>query len=110
VCSSDLPDGPIAPPGLSLELPRPNPSSQRVAIRWSAPRAERITVEILDPSGRRLRLLREGAGEGGTSETAWNGRDDANHRCGSGLYFVRVTAGRDGGVEESVTRRLLRVR
>jgi hypothetical protein len=97
-------------PGLSIAAPHPNPSSERVTIGWSRPHAGRVTAEILDPAGRRVRLLFSGEREPGAAEVEWDGRDAAGRRCWSGIYFARVSATREDGSAESLTRRLVRIR
>lgn len=47
-------------------------------------------VRVVDLQGRTVRHLREGSLPSGLSRLAWDGRDDAGHPVGPGLYFVTV--------------------
>jgi hypothetical protein len=55
-----------------------------------------VTAEVVDPQGRRVRLLchRAELGRGGHS-LSWDGTDDAGVAARAGIYFTRVRAGGD---------------
>jgi len=52
-------------------------------------------VDIYDARGARIRRLASGSFAGGTRTLVWDGRDHHDQAVASGVYFVRVTAGRD---------------
>jgi len=76
----------------------PHPFTDSATLRLEAPRGARVSVEIFDVTGRRLRRL------GGAGELLWDGRDAAGRPVPAGLYLARL---RGGGLEGSA--RLLRV-
>lgn len=78
----------------------PNPFNSAVTIRYSVPRAGRITVRVYDLSGRRLETLMEGHVPAGNGRVRWRAKDYP-----SGTYFLRVMA--DG---EMITQKLLLIK
>jgi flagellar hook capping protein FlgD len=84
-------DGPEA--GLRLHPIRPNPASAAAVVRIELAASERVTVEVLDTAGRRVRTLLSGRDlAAGAHEFVWAGEDDAGVRQRSGIYWFRVTA------------------
>jgi hypothetical protein len=68
----------------------PNPAHGAVAIRYYTPATPTASLEILDVSGRVVRTLAGERWSEGWHETHWDGRDDAGHPLGGGLYWVRL--------------------
>lgn len=68
----------------------PNPGSGRIAVQLSCVAANRSTVTVHDLSGRRIRTLADREFPAGTSELAWDARDERGGRVISGVYFVVV--------------------
>jgi hypothetical protein len=67
----------------------PNPLVDRTQLRFRTASAGRVWLRIFDPSGRRVRHLVSGAYlPSGSHVSEWDGRDDAGHRMGPGLYTV----------------------
>jgi hypothetical protein len=97
---------PGAPSGDNLALEaRPNPSRESTDLSFTLDRSQKVMVGVFAVDGRRVRVLCRGLLEAGQHHVAWDGRDDAGHRVGSGVYFA--------GLETSngkVTRRIARVR
>jgi len=91
--------------GLALSAPAPNPALHGTRLSFSAPRAGDARVEVLDVSGRRVRLLFSGRADAGMHELSWDLHDDGGRAVSAGVYLVRA---RLGG--ETVSRRLSVVR
>ncbi len=79
----------------------PNPFNPSTTISFDLPEAGPVKLEILDPMGRVVRTLIEGALPAGSNEVGWDGRDHAGKPVASGTYFYRVILG-----EETVTDRM----
>ena len=99
---------PLAAPGvdvasvLALDLPFPSPARDLTQIAFTLPVASTARLEVLDISGRRVRLLAHRDFASGRHSIGWDLRDDGERRVPAGLYFVRlVTPGR------RATRRVL---
>ncbi|MBN2171137.1 MAG: hypothetical protein JW819_07460 [Candidatus Krumholzibacteriota bacterium] len=69
----------------------PNPFNPATTLRFETAQAGPVTLDILAPSGRRLRRLCAGDLPAGRHELAWDGRDDAGRRLASGVYFARLS-------------------
>jgi hypothetical protein len=85
---------------LTLHPAEPNPTRAGGAVRLDLPRAQNVTVSIIDPSGRVIRRLADGAFPTGALSIDWDGRDDRGRATPAGVYFVRANA-QDGS---AVTR------
>jgi hypothetical protein len=91
--------------GTTLWPPAPNPSPASVAVRFLLPREERVRLEVVDVTGRLVRLLAEGRLPAGQHARSWDGADAVGQSGPAGLYWVRLTA---GSLHRS--RRLVRLR
>lgn len=69
---------------------RPNPSHTEHRILLSLPAQSWITATVHDISGRTVRTLFSGDLEAGRHILTWNGHDNADRRCGPGIYYLRV--------------------
>ena len=74
--------------------PYPNPFSPETVLSFELPAPAEVVVEILDPSGRRIRRLGGGTFPAGEHGLAWDGTSDAGRPAASGLYFARIVSGR----------------
>jgi hypothetical protein len=63
-------------------------------LELSLPGAEDVRLEIFDARGARVRRLHSGTMDGGTRILVWDGRDSHGRAAASGVYFVRLSAGR----------------
>jgi hypothetical protein len=80
--------------GVRLEHADPNPARAGTWLRFALPGRARVTLAVFDAAGRRVRTLAAGEYDAGAHALAWDGRDERGGRCGAGLYFARLTAGR----------------
>ncbi len=96
-------------PPLTLHAGRPNPFTDHVRIDYELPRRSRVTLDVLDATGRRVCSL-TGHGPGvelgaGPHRAVWSGRDERGRPVSTGVYFVRL-----GANEVSEVRKVLYVR
>jgi hypothetical protein len=82
-------------PGLTyaLEANRPNPFNPSTTVRFTLPAAGRVKLDIFSTSGRLVRRLVDGDRKAGQNQVVWNGKNDAGHDAGSGIYFYRMESG-----------------
>jgi hypothetical protein len=92
-------------PSLWLSAPEPNPGRTSVQLRLRLPNSAPVTAEVLDLSGRRVRMLAYGTFDAGEHSLVWDGRDRDGNEAGAGVYFVRVSI-----PGTRFTRRIVRVR
>ncbi|MCP4546377.1 MAG: hypothetical protein GY835_07920 [bacterium] len=83
----------LAPRGLRLATPFPNPFNPSVKLTFTLSDRQRLVAEIFDVRGRRVKRLADGVFNRGDGELTWDGRDDRGHNLPSGLYFARLEAG-----------------
>ncbi|MEO5618606.1 MAG: FlgD immunoglobulin-like domain containing protein, partial [Candidatus Eisenbacteria bacterium] len=95
----------VSSAGLDFAPPAPNPSGGLTSFRFALPAAARLSVEIVDVGGRRIRTLARGAWPAGSHRIDWDGRSEAGGRVAAGIYFVTVET--DGRRE---SRRFVRLR
>jgi len=88
-------------PVSTLAPPTPNPVTRTASFTFFLPRDGAAELEILDLSGRRVRVLSEGRLPAARYVRTWDLRDDGGLRVPPGLYFARL---RNTG--RSITRRL----
>ena len=69
----------------------PNPFRGRTAIRFRAPQAGAVRVEVFDLVGRRVRTLLDREVEAGWKEVWWAGLDESGVSLPSGAYLVRLS-------------------
>ncbi len=101
-----LPEDPAgsAPVAVARLSAGPTPFSDRLEIRLDLPSPATTRMEIIDPTGRRIRSY-PAAPMAGRARLTWDGRDDSGHPAPSGVYWVRAVVG-----DRTLQTRTLRVR
>jgi len=89
--------------GLHLPFPNPSPAGLRIAFDLTAPAPARIAV--YDVAGRLVRVVAERECAAGTTEIAWDGRNDTGQSVAAGVYIVRVESGKAAAVRKAVLLR-----
>lgn len=80
----------------------PNPAPGAAEIRFGLPRAGAYSLAVYDLRGRRVRLLRQGAGSQPEGILDWHGKDAAGRPLPSGVYLVRLISG-----DQVISRKVL---
>jgi hypothetical protein len=83
------------PAALALRGNEPNPFNPATTIRFDLPAAGPAELSVYDVSGRLVRTLVKGNLVPGRHEIDWTGVDGEGSGCPSGVYFYRLTAGRE---------------
>jgi hypothetical protein len=73
----------------------PNPLRCDTTVRFSLARPGLVELAVYDVRGRRVRVLVEGVLPAGLHTAAWGGRAQSGDAVGSGVYFLRLTAGEE---------------
>lgn len=74
-----------------LQSVHPNPFNPQAIIRYSLPRASRVSLRIFDLSGRLVKILVDNeVVNSGDHETSWNGRDLTGRMVAAGTYLCRL--------------------
>ncbi len=82
----------------------PNPFQARTAVRLDLSSARKVTVTIVDVSGRRVCTLADHVLSAGRHEITWDGRDGRGRAVVPGVYAVRVHEG-----STTSTRKVVRI-
>ncbi len=69
----------------------PNPSRFGFDIGYTLQRSSYVRGEVLDVTGRLVRLIEDSTKDGGPHSVRWDGRDEHGRYAARGVYFVRVT-------------------
>jgi len=73
----------------------PNPFNPSTIIRYAIPSAGRFLVQIFNSQGRLVKTLDQGVAKSGHYSVSWNGRDWKGAEAGSGVYFCRLSFGKE---------------
>ncbi|UCF04141.1 MAG: T9SS type A sorting domain-containing protein [bacterium] len=90
---------------LVLSQNHPNPFNPVTSITFTLFRECDVALAIYDTQGRHIRTLTSGTYERGPHTVIWNGCDRNGHTVSSGIYFYRLTDGR-----EIVSRKMVLIR
>jgi hypothetical protein len=89
---------------LALEGASPNPFRQGTLIALTLPRAQRVSLTIVDLAGRRVRALLSSAYlEAGWQHLRWDGRRDDGRMASAGVYWI-VLRGPDGADRRTIVK------
>jgi hypothetical protein len=81
---------------LTLNQNHPNPFNPSTTIGYYLPVDATVTLDVYDTSGRLVARLLNGAKQAkGTHSVAWRGLDAQGRQSSSGVYFYRLTSGKE---------------
>ncbi len=80
------------PKTFELHQNYPNPFNPQTTIQYDLPRVYKVTVEIFNVHGQRIRLLSSQIQGPGFVQIVWDGRNEHGEAVGSGIYLYRLTA------------------
>ena len=94
--------GPVATPTiaatpreLALTATRPNPFRGALEVEYTLPNAAAALIEVLDVTGRRIRVLQDEWTPAGRHVARWDGTDPGGKAVADGVYLVRLRASGD---------------
>lgn len=99
--------GAVSVPRASLALYQnsPNPFNPTTTIRFALPERCRISLDVYDLEGGLVARLAEGIRDKGAHAVTWSGRNEKGDEVSSGMYFFRLSAGK-----ETLARKLILLR
>ena len=80
------------PTSYALYQNYPNPFNPSTTIKFDLPVDSRVTVEVYNLLGQRVRTLVNETRKAGYHVAEWNGTGDAGQLLSSGVYFLRIDA------------------
>ena len=100
----------IQPEQFSLHQNYPNPFNPETTIVYNLISAAKITIEVYDILGRKVRTLVNEAKETGAYTVSWNGKNDLGRSVASGVYFYKLEALANNTKVFSETKRMILLR
>ncbi len=94
----------LLPATFVLQQNYPNPFNPETTIRFGLPEDIRkaVDVSIYNVLGQKMITLFNGALKAGYHEFKWNGRARNGKPAASGIYFLKISAGKYGGVRKMI--------
>ncbi len=83
-------DPPLPPVDTGIGDIYPNPFSQEARITWQLRGESPILLQIYNIRGQLIRTLAQGTFDAGDHQHWWNGTDQKQRRCASGIYLIRL--------------------
>ena len=72
----------------------PNPFSGKTKIEYELKESAAASLEIYNIRGQKVRSFNEAAHSAGIHNLTWDARDDGGKACASGVYYLRLQAGK----------------
>jgi flagellar hook assembly protein FlgD len=79
---------------ISLHQNFPNPFNPQTTISFSIQKSEKVSVRIFNNLGQIVKIFPEQKYETGLHKIIWNGNNQENATCSSGIYYYHVTIGK----------------
>ncbi len=89
----DAPGANEAPASFALDN-YPNPFNPATEIRYQLPEAADVQIVVYNVLGQKVQTLVSGKQQAGTYLLRWEGKNDQNQQVPSGMYFLRMKAGK----------------
>ncbi|HOD18185.1 MAG TPA: choice-of-anchor J domain-containing protein [Candidatus Cloacimonadota bacterium] len=90
--ANNIPDIPI---NTGLQVVYPNPFIDQATIAFGLTKDEEVKVMIFNTKGELIRNLYSGSKKAGNYRVFWDGCNDRGKTAPSGIYFVRMKAGKN---------------
>ena len=98
------------PKEFSVSQNYPNPFNPSTKIIYSVPRSADIQISVFDLMGREIAVLENSRKEVGAYSTIWNSKNISGQTVSSGIYFYRIVAKTEKGIEFVKTNKMLLVK
>ena len=72
----------------------PNPATINTIIKYGVEESNEVQFEIYNSKGQLVRSFNQGIKDQGDFSLIWNGKDSKGSLCPSGIYLVRMQAGK----------------
>ena len=82
----------VVPLTYGIEKVSPNPFGNNQIVQFSIPVDTRITLSVVDISGRIIKTLMNGEYRAGSYSVVWDGTNGAGKKVSSGIYFILLNS------------------
>jgi hypothetical protein len=86
----------------SLQKVYPNPFFNSATISYGLAKNEAVTIEIYNVKGSKVRTLVSSTKASGNYRETWNSLDSNGNACPSGVYYIKMTAGKYTTTQKAV--------
>jgi hypothetical protein len=93
---------PIIPLVTNLQQVYPNPFNPRTTITFGLAKASNLNLVIYNSKGQTVRTLFAGNKSAGNFRIGWEGINDNGKALPSGIYYVKMTAGKQQSIQKIV--------
>jgi hypothetical protein len=83
-------DVPITPIDFTLKQNYPNPFNSETTIQYQIGKKTRVSIEIYNVLGERIKSLLDQSQNPGTYSVVWDGKDEAGRTVMGGVYLYRM--------------------
>jgi hypothetical protein len=80
----------------------PNPFNPSTTISYSLAKTADVSFTIYNSRGQVVRNFNKGTQTANTYKLSWNGKDNYGSECSTGVYFIKMNAGKDSFVRKAV--------
>jgi len=91
----------LSPVRLAVRVAK-NPAQSRVILHYSLPFADRVTLDVVDRSGRLVRRFEFGEQRSGNYKVQWDGRDNQGRTVPAGVYWIQLSTSRNSKTAKAV--------
>ena len=78
---------------LYQNFPNPLVGGNSTQIKFSLPKAEKVSITVYDVAGRKVKTLASGVKQPGHHYIRWDGHNDKGARVATGIYFYQMKVG-----------------
>jgi len=79
----------------------PNPFNPSATIMYELEQPANLNIEIYNNRGQIVRSFELGQKEKGRFKLEWDGTDNSGNTCGTGIYFIKMQAGKESFVKKA---------
>ncbi|PKN72704.1 MAG: hypothetical protein CVU50_06090 [Candidatus Cloacimonetes bacterium HGW-Cloacimonetes-3] len=80
----------------------PNPITPYSVINYNLTKATDVSFKIYNSRGQLVNSINDGYRMDGEYNTGWNGKDSKGNSCPTGIYFIKMHAGRDSSIRKAM--------
>ena len=93
---------PIMVPVIQSVSVYPNPASQSSSISFNLTKSAPVSIAIYNIKGQKVKTLTDAELKSGDYQFTWNGKDNNDRCCSSGVYYYRIVT-----PEKNIAKKML---
>ncbi|PKN78881.1 MAG: hypothetical protein CVU48_07010 [Candidatus Cloacimonetes bacterium HGW-Cloacimonetes-1] len=93
---------PVVPLVTELQSVYPNPFNPSTSVRFAMATKANVSIDIYNVRGQLVRSLLNAEKNVGNHRIEWNGKDANGNNCTTGIYYIKMTSGKDSFLRKAV--------